>query len=176
MLDPTQSDKETSDSWSLSWEVLEGSEPSAREELRVGLQVTLRMFIEHTRYVFSIKEQGKMERSSLAVHVDLCKKVIELYQVMAKKWLLDEESWLHLLDTLLDITVNVMEEVPPLGGTPTLSYQLAELLMKVFEISVSLSLLYNTINVCCVVFDGTDTAGLLCASIDGCVSPIHSVG
>ena len=117
-----------------------------------------------------------MERSSLAVHVDLCKKVIELYQVMAKKWLLDEESWLHLLGTLLDITVNVMEEVPPLGGAPTLSSQLAELLMKVFEIVVSLPLLYITINVCCVVSDFTDTSGLLRASINGRVSPSRSVG
>ena len=140
MLDPTSPSEELQDNERLSWETLGGRETTRNEELRAGLQASLRMFIEHTRGVFSIKQDGKVDRSHLGAHVDLCKQVIELYRLMVKKWLLDQESWLYLLQTLLDITESVMEENPPVGGVSTLSTQLAEPLLKVI-LSFGLSLL-----------------------------------
>jgi hypothetical protein len=135
MLDPTSPSEELQDNERLSWETLGGRETTRNEELRAGLQASLRMFIEHTRGVFSIKQDGKVDRSHLGAHVDLCKQVIELYRLMVKKWLLDQESWLYLLQTLLDITESVMEENPPVGGVSTLSTQLAEPLLKTLLVS-----------------------------------------
>lgn len=124
-------DAEPCEKDSLSWESLRLPSNSCQRDLRAGLQPSLRLFISHCRRAFYIRHDGLVERASLASHLELCREVIQLYRIMARQWLLSEDSWLHLLQTLLEVTGDLLQGEPPTDGISTLASELAQPLLKV---------------------------------------------
>ena len=128
MEDPTPQQDEVDAS--MAWEhIRDPATPQA--DLRAGLQPTLQVIIRHAKEVFYIKHEVIMNRSELETQVMLCRKVIDLYQCIMKRWLLSEESWLYLLNTLLEVTFDLLQGDPPSPDTKTLATELAPQVLEV---------------------------------------------
>ena len=124
-------DSEPCEKDSLSWESLGAHGSSCQLDLRAGMQPSLRLFITHCRAAFFIKHEGPVDRVSLSAHVELCGEVIQLYRIMARQWLLKQDGWLHLLQTLLEVAGDVLQGEPPKDGDSTFAGKLAQPLLKV---------------------------------------------
>ena len=115
----------------VSWEVLRPASNIGHKDVRAGLQPCLQLFISHCRQAFYMSHDGIVDRSSFTSHLELCREAIRLYRIMAQQWLLSEEGWLHLLQTLLKVAGDLLQGEPPSGGTTNLASELAQPLLKV---------------------------------------------
>lgn len=126
-----EADTESDEKDSVSWEALRPPSNICRKDVQAGLQPSLRLFISHCRQAFYMSHDGIVDRSSFTSHLELCREAIRLYRTMAQQWLLNEEGWLHLLHTLLEVARDLLQGEPPSDGTSNLASELAQPLLKV---------------------------------------------
>ncbi|XP_029316260.1 ral GTPase-activating protein subunit alpha-1 isoform X5 [Cottoperca gobio] len=96
--------------------------------VHAGVQTTLQVFITHSSNVF-LMEPANDIKILLEEHVDMCKRVLNIYRSLVMHETMDQKTWEQALLILLRVTESVMKRPPsimPHGKkTNTLSGRLA---------------------------------------------------
>ncbi|XP_075879598.1 ral GTPase-activating protein subunit alpha-1 isoform X5 [Nelusetta ayraudi] len=85
-------------------ELLEYSVPA-------GVQTTLQAFITHSSNVFLLEPANDI-RFLLEEHVDMCKRVLNIYRSLVMHETMDQKTWEQILLVLLRVTESVMKRPP----------------------------------------------------------------
>ncbi|CAG09858.1 unnamed protein product [Tetraodon nigroviridis] len=114
--------------------------------VHAGVQTTLQVFITHSSNVFLLEPANDI-KVLLEEHVDMCKRVLNIYRSLVMHETMDQKTWEQILLVLLRVTESVMKRPPsimPHGKkSNTLSGRLAG---PVFQ--VRLSVFYAVIMSC----------------------------
>ncbi|XP_023807665.1 ral GTPase-activating protein subunit alpha-1 isoform X2 [Oryzias latipes] len=97
--------------------------------VHAGIQTTLQVFITHSSNVFLLEPANDI-KILLEEHVDMCKRVLNIYRSLVMHETMDQKTWEQILLVLLRVTESVMKRPPsimPLGKkiNNTLSGRLA---------------------------------------------------
>ncbi|KAI3367931.1 hypothetical protein L3Q82_026760 [Scortum barcoo] len=94
----------------------EGMNKMADSELleysvHAGVQTTLQVFITHSSNVFLLEPANDI-RILLEEHVDMCKRVLNIYRSLVMHETMDQKTWEQILLVLLRVTESVMKRPP----------------------------------------------------------------
>ncbi|XP_062863564.1 ral GTPase-activating protein subunit alpha-1 isoform X1 [Trichomycterus rosablanca] len=96
--------------------------------VHAGLQSTLQVFITHSANVFLLEPANEL-KPLLEEHIDMCKRVLNIYRSLVMHQNMDQKTWEQILLVLLRVTECVMKRPPsimPQGKkSSTLSGRLA---------------------------------------------------
>ncbi|XP_040916267.1 ral GTPase-activating protein subunit alpha-1 isoform X5 [Toxotes jaculatrix] len=95
--------------------------------VHAGVQTTLQVFITHSSNVFLLEPANDI-KILLEEHVDMCKRVLNIYRSLVMHETMDQKTWEQILLVLLRVTESVMKRPPsimPQGKKNTLSGRLA---------------------------------------------------
>ncbi|XP_041928046.1 LOW QUALITY PROTEIN: ral GTPase-activating protein subunit alpha-1 [Alosa sapidissima] len=96
--------------------------------VHAGVQSTLQVFITNSSNVFLLEPANEL-KVLLEEHVDMCKRVLNIYRSLVMHETMDQKTWEQILLVLLRVTECVMKRAPsvtPSGKkNPTLSGRLA---------------------------------------------------
>uniref|UniRef100_A0A672FSX9 Ral GTPase activating protein, alpha subunit 1 (catalytic) n=1 Tax=Salarias fasciatus TaxID=181472 RepID=A0A672FSX9_SALFA len=113
--------------------VLQGSNRVTDSEMleysvHAGVQTTLQVFITHSSNVFLLEPANDI-KILLEEHVDMCKRVLNIYRSLVMHETMDQKTWEQILLVLLRVTESVMKRppsiMPPGKKNNTLSGRLA---------------------------------------------------
>ncbi|XP_034530541.1 ral GTPase-activating protein subunit alpha-1 isoform X3 [Notolabrus celidotus] len=79
--------------------------------VHAGVQTTLQVFITHSSNVFLIEPANDI-KILLEEHVDMCKRVLNIYRSLVMHETMDQKSWEQILLVLLRVTESVMKRPP----------------------------------------------------------------
>eukprot|EP00118_Oscarella_pearsei_P026270 m.309686 g.309686 ORF g.309686 m.309686 type:complete len:2118 (+) comp47370_c0_seq1:63-6416(+) len=102
-----------------------------REDVRVGLQPNLRLFVTNVACVFMAKPPTEF----LDHQVELCTHGLNLFQTLARKPQLHRYTWEHLLATLLDVTLTVLRSHDPQSKKHSLGSRILSEILKTLFVS-----------------------------------------
>uniref|UniRef100_A0A3Q2Y0I5 Ral GTPase activating protein catalytic subunit alpha 1 n=1 Tax=Hippocampus comes TaxID=109280 RepID=A0A3Q2Y0I5_HIPCM len=93
-----------------------GSEKDDEVELleysvHAGVQTTLQVFITHSSNVFLLEPANDI-KFLLEEHVDMCKRVLNIYRSLVMHETMDQKTWEQILLVLLRVTESVMKRPP----------------------------------------------------------------
>uniref|UniRef100_A0A8C9SQF3 Ral GTPase activating protein catalytic subunit alpha 1 n=1 Tax=Scleropages formosus TaxID=113540 RepID=A0A8C9SQF3_SCLFO len=97
------------------------------ESVCAGVQATLQVFITNSSNVFLLEPANDI-KFLLEEHVDMCKRVLNIYRSLVMHETMDQKTWEQILLVLLRVTECVMKKPPsimPQGKKNTLSGRLA---------------------------------------------------
>ncbi|CAJ1074022.1 ral GTPase-activating protein subunit alpha-1 isoform X6 [Xyrichtys novacula] len=94
----------------------EGMNKSVDSELleysvHAGVQTTLQVFIIHSSNVFLLEPANDI-KILLEEHVDMCKRVLNIYRSLVMHETMDQKTWEQILLVLLRVTESVMKRPP----------------------------------------------------------------
>ncbi|XP_029982775.1 LOW QUALITY PROTEIN: ral GTPase-activating protein subunit alpha-1 [Sphaeramia orbicularis] len=96
--------------------------------VHAGVQTTLQVFITHSSNVFLLEPANDI-KILLEEHVDMCKRVLNIYRSLVMHETMDQKTWEQILLVLLRVTESVMKRppsiMPPGKKNNTLSGRLA---------------------------------------------------
>ncbi|KAK7905267.1 hypothetical protein WMY93_017874 [Mugilogobius chulae] len=96
--------------------------------VHAGIQTTLQVFITHSSNVFLLEPANDI-KILLEEHVDMCKRVLNIYRSLVMHETMDQKTWEQILLVLLRVTESVMKRppsiMPPGKKNNTLSGRLA---------------------------------------------------
>ncbi|XP_040055124.2 ral GTPase-activating protein subunit alpha-1 isoform X10 [Gasterosteus aculeatus] len=96
--------------------------------VQAGVQTTLQVFITHSSNVFLLEPANDI-KILLEEHVDMCKRVLNIYRSLVMHETMDQKTWEQVLLVLLRVTESVMKRppsiMPPGKKNNTLSGRLA---------------------------------------------------
>ncbi|CAK6962042.1 ral GTPase-activating protein subunit alpha-1 isoform X3 [Scomber scombrus] len=96
--------------------------------VHAGVQTTLQVFITHSSNVFLLEPANDI-KILLEEHVDMCKRVLNIYRSLVMHETMDQKTWEQILLVLLRVTESVMKRppsiMPPGKKNFTLSGRLA---------------------------------------------------
>ncbi|XP_056151526.1 ral GTPase-activating protein subunit alpha-1 [Lampris incognitus] len=76
-----------------------------------GVQTTLQVFITHSSNVFLLEPANDV-KILLEEHVDMCKRVLNIYRSLVMHETMDQKTWEQILLVLLRVTESVMKRPP----------------------------------------------------------------
>ncbi|XP_077430986.1 ral GTPase-activating protein subunit alpha-1 isoform X8 [Vanacampus margaritifer] len=79
--------------------------------VHAGVQTTLQVFITHSANVF-LMEPANDIKFLLEEHVDMCKRVLNIYRSLVMHETMDQKTWEQVLLVLLRVTESVMKRPP----------------------------------------------------------------
>nr|XP_061798129.1 ral GTPase-activating protein subunit alpha-1-like [Nerophis lumbriciformis] len=79
--------------------------------VHAGVQTTLQVFITHSSNVF-LMEPANDIKFLLEEHVDMCKRVLNIYRSLVMHETMDQKTWEQILLVLLRVTESVMKRPP----------------------------------------------------------------
>ncbi|XP_061824396.1 ral GTPase-activating protein subunit alpha-1 isoform X5 [Nerophis lumbriciformis] len=79
--------------------------------VHAGVQTTLQVFITHSSNVFLLEPANDI-RFLLEEHVDMCKRVLNIYRSLVMHETMDQKTWEQILLVLLRVTESVMKRPP----------------------------------------------------------------
>ncbi|XP_049597102.1 ral GTPase-activating protein subunit alpha-1 isoform X6 [Syngnathus scovelli] len=79
--------------------------------IHAGVQTTLQVFITHSANVF-LMEPANDIKFLLEEHVDMCKRVLNIYRSLVMHETMDQKTWEQILLVLLRVTESVMKRPP----------------------------------------------------------------
>ncbi|XP_068194858.1 ral GTPase-activating protein subunit alpha-1 isoform X5 [Antennarius striatus] len=79
--------------------------------VHAGVQTTLQVFITHSANVFLLEPANDI-KILLEEHVDMCKRVLNIYRSLVMHETMDQKSWEQILLVLLRVTESVMKRPP----------------------------------------------------------------
>ncbi|KAM3595192.1 uncharacterized protein V6R79_019880 [Siganus canaliculatus] len=79
--------------------------------VHAGVQTTLQVFITHSSNVFLLEPANDI-RMLLEEHVDMCKRVLNIYRSLVMHETMDQKTWEQILLVLLRVTESVMKRPP----------------------------------------------------------------
>ncbi|XP_074548013.1 ral GTPase-activating protein subunit alpha-1 isoform X2 [Halichoeres trimaculatus] len=79
--------------------------------VHAGVQTTLQVFITHSSNVFLLEPANDI-KILLEEHVDMCKRVLNIYRSLVMHETMDQKSWEQILLVLLRVTESVMKRPP----------------------------------------------------------------
>ncbi|XP_037096832.1 ral GTPase-activating protein subunit alpha-1 isoform X2 [Syngnathus acus] len=79
--------------------------------IHAGVQTTLQVFITHSSNVF-LMEPANDIKFLLEEHVDMCKRVLNIYRSLVMHETMDQKTWEQILLVLLRVTESVMKRPP----------------------------------------------------------------
>ncbi|XP_061751780.1 ral GTPase-activating protein subunit alpha-1 isoform X9 [Nerophis ophidion] len=79
--------------------------------VHAGVQTTLQVFITHSSNVFLLEPANDI-RFLLEEHVDMCKRVLNIYRSLVMHETMDQKTWEQILLVLLRVTETVMKRPP----------------------------------------------------------------
>ncbi|XP_076833716.1 LOW QUALITY PROTEIN: ral GTPase-activating protein subunit alpha-1 [Brachyhypopomus gauderio] len=91
-----------------------GSKASSSEleyNVRAGVQATLQVFITNSSNVFLLEPANEL-KSLLEEHVDMCKRVLNIYRSLVMHQTMEQKTWEQILLVLLRVTECVMKRTP----------------------------------------------------------------
>ncbi|XP_038128358.1 ral GTPase-activating protein subunit alpha-1 isoform X3 [Cyprinodon tularosa] len=96
--------------------------------VHAGVQTTLQVFITHSSNVFLLEPANDI-KLLLEEHVDMCKRVLNIYRSLVMHETMDQKTWEQILLVLLQVTESVMKRppsiMPQVKKSNTLSGRLA---------------------------------------------------
>ncbi|XP_015245836.1 PREDICTED: ral GTPase-activating protein subunit alpha-1 isoform X5 [Cyprinodon variegatus] len=96
--------------------------------VHAGVQTTLQVFITHSSNVFLLEPANDI-KLLLEEHVDMCKRVLNIYRSLVMHETMDQKTWEQILLVLLRVTESVMKRppsiMPQVKKSNTLSGRLA---------------------------------------------------
>ncbi|XP_042565713.1 ral GTPase-activating protein subunit alpha-1 isoform X2 [Clupea harengus] len=96
--------------------------------VQAGVQATLQVFITNSSNVFLLEPANEL-KMLLEEHVDMCKRVLNIYRSLVMHETMDQKTWEQILLVLLRVTECVMKRSPSVTASsrrsPTLSGRLA---------------------------------------------------
>ncbi|KAM9356466.1 ral GTPase-activating protein subunit alpha-1 isoform 2-T2 [Pholidichthys leucotaenia] len=96
--------------------------------VHAGVQTTLQVFITHSSNVFLLEPANDI-KPLLEEHVDMCKRVLNIFRSLVMHETMDQKTWEQILLVLLRVTESVMKRppsiMPPGKKNNTLSGRLA---------------------------------------------------
>ncbi|XP_056333249.1 ral GTPase-activating protein subunit alpha-1 isoform X7 [Danio aesculapii] len=95
-----------------NWSRSSGSKSSDSEyNVHAGVQATLQVFITNSSNVFLLEAANEL-RSLLEEHVDMCKRVLNIYRSLVMHETMNQKTWEQILLVLLRVTECVMKRPP----------------------------------------------------------------
>uniref|UniRef100_A0A4W6FLB3 Ral GTPase activating protein catalytic subunit alpha 1 n=1 Tax=Lates calcarifer TaxID=8187 RepID=A0A4W6FLB3_LATCA len=91
-----------------------GSQLGDKEDeysVHAGVQTTLQVFITHSSNVFLLEPANDI-KILLEEHVDMCKRVLNIYRSLVMHETMDQKTWEQILLVLLRVTESVMKRPP----------------------------------------------------------------
>ncbi|KAK1792890.1 hypothetical protein P4O66_001621 [Electrophorus voltai] len=79
--------------------------------IRAGVQATLQVFITNSANVFLLEPANEL-KTLLEEHVDMCKRVLNIYRSLVMHQTMDQKTWEQVLLVLLRVTECVMKRPP----------------------------------------------------------------
>ncbi|KAM9708277.1 ral GTPase-activating protein subunit alpha-1 isoform 7-T9 [Menidia menidia] len=79
--------------------------------VHAGVQTTLQVFITHSANVFLLEPANDI-KILLEEHVDMCKRVLNIYRSLVMHETMDQKTWEQILLVLLRVTESVMKRPP----------------------------------------------------------------
>uniref|UniRef100_H3DHJ1 Ral GTPase activating protein catalytic subunit alpha 1 n=1 Tax=Tetraodon nigroviridis TaxID=99883 RepID=H3DHJ1_TETNG len=79
--------------------------------VHAGVQTTLQVFITHSSNVFLLEPANDI-KVLLEEHVDMCKRVLNIYRSLVMHETMDQKTWEQILLVLLRVTESVMKRPP----------------------------------------------------------------
>ncbi|KAL7380027.1 hypothetical protein ABVT39_010135 [Epinephelus coioides] len=79
--------------------------------VHAGVQTTLQVFITHSSNVFLLEPANDI-KILLEEHVDMCKRVLNIYRSLVMHETMDQKTWEQVLLVLLRVTESVMKRPP----------------------------------------------------------------
>ncbi|XP_041827328.1 ral GTPase-activating protein subunit alpha-1 isoform X5 [Melanotaenia boesemani] len=79
--------------------------------VHAGVQTTLQVFITHSSNVFLLEPANDI-KLLLEEHVDMCKRVLNIYRSLVMHETMDQKTWEQILLVLLRVTESVMKRPP----------------------------------------------------------------
>ncbi|XP_037343512.2 ral GTPase-activating protein subunit alpha-1 isoform X2 [Pungitius pungitius] len=79
--------------------------------VQAGVQTTLQVFITHSSNVFLLEPANDI-KILLEEHVDMCKRVLNIYRSLVMHETMDQKTWEQVLLVLLRVTESVMKRPP----------------------------------------------------------------
>ncbi|CAL9686232.1 unnamed protein product [Knipowitschia caucasica] len=79
--------------------------------VHAGIQTTLQVFITHSSNVFLLEPANDI-KILLEEHVDMCKRVLNIYRSLVMHETMDQKTWEQILLVLLRVTESVMKRPP----------------------------------------------------------------
>ncbi|XP_054651396.1 ral GTPase-activating protein subunit alpha-1 isoform X3 [Dunckerocampus dactyliophorus] len=79
--------------------------------VHAGVQTTLQVFITHSSNVFLLEPANDI-KFLLEEHVDMCKRVLNIYRSLVMHETMDQKTWEQILLVLLRVTESVMKRPP----------------------------------------------------------------
>ncbi|XP_031722652.1 ral GTPase-activating protein subunit alpha-1 isoform X5 [Anarrhichthys ocellatus] len=79
--------------------------------VHAGVQTTLQLFITHSSNVFLLEPANDI-KILLEEHVDMCKRVLNIYRSLVMHETMDQKTWEQVLLVLLRVTESVMKRPP----------------------------------------------------------------
>ncbi|XP_028993979.1 ral GTPase-activating protein subunit alpha-1 isoform X8 [Betta splendens] len=79
--------------------------------VHAGVQTTLQVFITHSSNVFLLEPANDI-KILLEEHVDMCKRVLNIYRSLVMHETMDQKTWEQILLILLRVTESVMKRPP----------------------------------------------------------------
>ncbi|KAM3842847.1 ral GTPase-activating protein subunit alpha-1 [Diretmus argenteus] len=79
--------------------------------VHAGVQTTLQVFITHSSNVFLLEPANDV-KILLEEHVDMCKRVLNIYRSLVMHETMDQKTWEQILLVLLRVTESVMKRPP----------------------------------------------------------------
>lgn len=79
--------------------------------VHAGVQTTLQVFITHSSNVFLLEPANDI-KILLEEHVDMCKRVLNIYRSLVMHETMDQKTWEQILLVLLRVTESVMKRPP----------------------------------------------------------------
>ncbi|XP_068436905.1 ral GTPase-activating protein subunit alpha-1 isoform X4 [Clinocottus analis] len=79
--------------------------------VHAGVQTTLQVFITHSSNVFLLEPANDV-KILLEEHVDMCKRVLNIYRSLVMHETMDQKTWEQVLLVLLRVTESVMKRPP----------------------------------------------------------------
>uniref|UniRef100_A0A8C2XQH0 Ral GTPase activating protein catalytic subunit alpha 1 n=1 Tax=Cyclopterus lumpus TaxID=8103 RepID=A0A8C2XQH0_CYCLU len=104
MKEPEEGPYPTTSSLDSGSELLEYS-------VHAGVQTTLQLFITHSSNVFLLEPANDI-KILLEEHVDMCKRVLNIYRSLVMHETMDQKTWEQVLLVLLRVTESVMKRPP----------------------------------------------------------------
>uniref|UniRef100_A0AAQ4RQ74 Ral GTPase activating protein catalytic subunit alpha 1 n=1 Tax=Gasterosteus aculeatus aculeatus TaxID=481459 RepID=A0AAQ4RQ74_GASAC len=83
--------------------------------VQAGVQTTLQVFITHSSNVFLLEPANDI-KILLEEHVDMCKRVLNIYRSLVMHETMDQKTWEQVLLVLLRVTESVMKRPPSIIG------------------------------------------------------------
>uniref|UniRef100_A0A3Q3WB60 Rap-GAP domain-containing protein n=1 Tax=Mola mola TaxID=94237 RepID=A0A3Q3WB60_MOLML len=92
--------------------------------VHAGVQTTLQVFITHSSNVFLLEPANDI-KILLEEHVDMCKRVLNIYRSLVMHESMDQKTWEQILLVLLRVTESVMKRPPSIMPQGKKNYTLS---------------------------------------------------